>query len=508
MINSQRVLVNTLAQYVRVFISMFLSLFTVRIVLQVLGADDFGIYSLVAGIVSMLAFVTNALVQTTQRFVSYYQGQGDIRKIKEVFCTSFIIHLVFGFIVAIVLECLTPYVFDGILSIPTNRVQSATVVYQTVVAMLFITFITSPFRALLVSHENIVYISVIDICDVIFKLLFAILLIYVPIDKLEFYGLTMLVVQVFNLVALLLYCKNNYDECVMPRRNMLHISYVKALISFAGWNVYSTVCIVGRQQGVAIVVNRILGTAANAAYGIGFQLAGYTNFLSGSLVNAIRPQIMKAEGAGDRQKALWLSNVTSKFSFFLLSAVCLPCMFEMNSILKIWLGNPPEGANVFCIMVLMTVVVDAVTGGLGHINQAVGNIKWYSIVMNTPKLLSIPLLGFILLNGGNLVYAAIGYVVVESLCTWIRIPFVSKTTGLSISLFLKEVVLREIPPFLIFIISIIGCICLIDIPYRFVATFAISITSYFTSIWLLGLTNREQRVLKDATHSVLDKIKK
>lgn len=505
--NSQRVLVNTLAQYVRVFISMFLSLYTVRIVLKTLGADDFGIYSLVAGVVSMLAFVTNALVQTTQRFVSYYQGQGDVRKIKEVFCSSLVIHIVLGLAVVLVLEVLTPFIFDGILSVTEDRVQSASAVYQTVVGMLFITFVTSPFRALLVSHENIVYISIIDICDVVLKLLFAILLMYVTIDKLVFYGFTMLMVQAFNFVALLAYCNKKYEECVMPQKDMLHISYVKELVSFAGWNVYSTACIVGRQQGVAIVVNRILGTAANAAYGIGFQLAGYTNFLSASLVNAVRPQIMKAEGAGDRQKALWLSNVISKFSFFLLSAVCIPCIFEMNSILKIWLGNPPEGANVFCIMVLATVVVDSVTGGLGHINQAVGNIKWYSILMNTPKMIAIPLLWCILRNGGDLVYAAIGFVVVEALCTWIRVPFVSKTAGLSILLFLKEVVLREILPLLIFITSIIGCICLIDNPYRFLVTFAISITSYFTSIWLFGLTKREQRILTDIINSIIAKIR-
>ena len=506
--NSQRVLVNTLAQYIRVFISMFLSLFTVRIVLKTLGADDFGIYSLVAGVVSMLAFVTNALVQTTQRFVSYYQGQGDVSKIKEVFCSSLVIHIVLGLAVVLVLEGLTPFIFDGILSVPADRVQSASVVYQTVVGMLFITFVTSPFRALLVSHENIVYISIIDICDVVLKLLFAILLIYVSIDKLVFYGLTMLLVQAFNLVALSVYCNRKYEECVIPRRDMLHISYVKELILFAGWNIYSTACIVGRQQGVAIVVNRILGTVANAAYGIGFQLAGYTNFLSASLVNAVRPQIMKAEGAGDRQKALWLSNVISKFSFFLLSAVCVPCIFEMDSILKIWLSNPPEGANVFCIMVLVTVVVDAVTGGLGHINQAVGNIKWYSILMNTPKLIAIPLLWIILRNGGNLVYAAAGYVVVEALCTWIRVPFVSKTTGLSIPLFLKEVVLSEVGPFILFILSIMGCIYLIDIPYRFVITFAVSLAIYFTSIWLFGLTAREKNILKGIINSILNKITK
>lgn len=500
-------LVNTLAQYIRVFISMFLSLYTVRIILGTLGADDFGIYSLVAGVVSMLAFVTNALVQTTQRFVSYYQGLGDIKKIKEVFCNSLVIHIVLGLAVTFVLEVLTPFIFDGILLIHTNRVHSASIVYQTVVGMLFITFITSPLRALLVSHENIVYISIIDVCDVVLKLLFAIILIYMPIDKLISYGFTMLLVQAFNFVAMLLYCKKNYVECILPRKDMLNPSYVKDLLSFAGWNIYSTACIVGRQEGVAIVVNRVLGTVANASYGIGFQLAGYTNFLSVSLVNAVRPQIMKAEGAGDRQKALWLSNVIAKFSFFLLSAICIPCIFEIDSILYVWLGHVPEGANIFCIMVLATIVVDAVTGGLGHINQAVGNIKWYSILMNTPKLFTIPLLWVILHNGGDIVYAAISFVIVEALCTWIRVPFVSKTTGLSIHLFLKDVIFKEILPLFIFILTILGCTCFVNIPYRFIVTFVVSVSIYFTSIWLFGLTKQEQNILSAIIYSITNKIK-
>ena len=505
--NSQRVLVNTLAQYIRVFISMFLSLYTIRIVLKALGADDFGIYSLVAGVVSMLAFVTNALVQTTQRFVSYYQGQGNVQKIKEVFCTSLIIHIVLGLVVVMLLEVLTPFIFDGLLFISPDRINAASTVYQTVVGMLFITFITSPFRALLVSHENIVYISIIDIFDVVLKLLFAILLVYVPMDKLVFYGITMLLVQAFNLVALSLYCARHYVECVFPRKSMLHVSYVKDLVTFAGWNIYSTACIVGRQQGVAIVVNRILGTVANAAYGIGFQLAGYTNFLSASLVNAVRPQIMKAEGAGDRQKALWLSNVISKFSFFLLSAICVPCIFEMDAILKIWLGSAPDGANIFCIMVLTTIVVDAVTGGLGHINQAVGNIKWYSILMNTPKLISIPIMWIILKYNGSLPLAAASFVVVEALCTWIRVPFVSKTTGLSITLFIKEVVYKEIGPFLILLASCFLCVHFILIPFRFLLTFIIAVVAYFISIWFLGLTNQEKNILSAIILTIVNKFK-
>lgn len=487
---------------------MFLSLYTVRIVLNILGSDDFGLYSLIAGVVSLLAFITNALVQTTQRFVSYNQGKGDVERVKEIFCTSTFIHILLGVSVGVFLELMSPLLFDGFLNIPIDRLNSAKIVYQVVEIMLVITFITSPFRALLISHENIVYISIIDVLDGILKFILALLLSISSIDLLVFYALSMLLVQVFNFVAFSIYSFRKYQECIIPRLSYINKSCMKEIISFAGWNVYSTGCIVGRQQGVAIIINRLLGTVANAAYGIGFQLSGYTNFLSASLVNAIRPQIMRSEGSGNRERALWLSNIASKFSFFLLSAVCVPCMFEIDTILNVWLGNVPEYASTFSIMVLLTVVVDSVTGGLGHINQAVGNIKMYSVFMNTPKLLSIPISWLLLKYGFSVGIMAMSYVVIELLCTWMRVPFVSRTAGLNIRLFLSQVVAMEVVPIIVCIFTCYLCVNYMHFTWRFLATIGLSTITYVISIYYFGLTNNERLIISGIVNSIINRFKK
>ena len=182
--NSKRVAVNTIAQYTRTVIIMLLSLYTVRVVLVTLGASDFGIYSIVAGVTTMLAFVTNALIKTTQRFISFYQGQNDMAKMKEVFSNSVFMHLVVGGLLVVVLLTLTPLLFNGFLNIDADRILAAKRLYYIVVVMLFVTFCTAPFRALLISHENIVYISVIDVLDGILRVVLVTVLTYVTFDKL------------------------------------------------------------------------------------------------------------------------------------------------------------------------------------------------------------------------------------------------------------------------------------------------------------------------------------
>lgn len=503
---SQRVFVNTIAQYARTIINMGLSLYTIRVVLNVLGESDFGIYTLVAGIVSMMAFATNSLVLTTQRFVSFYQGKGDKEKLKDVFNNSLLIHIFLAVLVWIVLEAVSPLLFDGFLNIPNERISAAKNVYQLVIVILSVTFITSPYRALLISHENIVYISIVDVLDGVLKVVFVTLMSQVPYDKLVFYGIIMLGVQLFNFLAFSGYGYLKYEECIWPRLGRINKSYINEMLSFAGWSMYSVGCIVGRQQGISIVLNRILGPVINAAYGIAFQIAAYTSFLSSSLVNAIAPQIVKAEGSGDRKKALWLSQVTCKFMFFLLSAICIPCMFEINNILGWWLKEVPQHAGLFCIMVMLTQMVDALTIGLTHINNAIGKIGVFSVAINTPKLLTLPVVYFCIKGGTPLYSVVIAFVVIELICSLLRLPFIQRRAGLNIKTFFHEVFAMEIIPLLICAAVCLLLIKSMSFNYRFIVTIIVSMTIYGASIYGIGLTKNERGIINGILKNVFVKI--
>ena len=229
---SNRVVVNTVAQYIKTFINIILSLYATRLILQTLGVDDFGIYTLLAGVISMLSFATNALAITTQRFLSYHQGKSNIEEQKNIFANSFYIHIVLAFITLTVLLLLTPLLFDGFLNINSERIEASITTYVIVSFILLITFLSTPFRAVLISHENIVFLTVIDVLDCIFKLLMAIGLSYITYDKLITYSLMMFFIQTFNLLVIGGFSMSKYQECILPSIKRLSKTYIPKIRNY------------------------------------------------------------------------------------------------------------------------------------------------------------------------------------------------------------------------------------------------------------------------------------
>lgn len=503
---SQRVLVNTIAQYTRTIINMLLSLYTVKVVLSSLGVSDYGIYTLIAGVVSMLGFITNSLVETTQRFVSYYQGVGQINALKKVFNNSLIIHILLGLAVSLLLLACTPFLFDGFLNIPEDRLEVSRIVYLLVVIILFTTFITSPYRALLISHENIVYISLVDVFDGIFKVVSVMIMANSHYDKLLFYAFIMLSIQLLNFLALSIYCYLNYEECIKPSIRGIEKNYVKELFSFAGWKIFGTLCVVGRQQGMSIVFNRFLGTTINAGLGIGNQLSGYTNFLSSAIVNAMTPQIVKAEGSGDRDRTIWLSNILSKLNFFLMSILGIPMIFEAQNILKLWLGNVPDYSVIFCVTFIVGLLFDSLTIGLTHLNNAVGRIKKYMICMGIPKLLTVVFIYFSMLMEYPLVYSCIIFILIEAITSFYRIILIHEQINLNVFEYIRNVILRTLFPVLTCIIVCFICYTLIGWDYRFLITFSFSAVVYSISMYFVGFSHTEREIINKIILEIKNKI--
>lgn len=493
--NSKRVVINTLAQYGRTVFNMLLSLYTVRIVLTTLGSSDYGIYTVIAGVTSMLAFMTNAMVSTTQRFMSYYQGKQDINKMKEVFSNSEILHLVVGVFFVVSLLSLKEFLFNGFLNIPNERIDAAIYIYILVIIILFVTFCSAPFRALLVSHENIVYISIIDVLDAIFKVILVTLLPYADHDKLIMYGYILLLMQIFNFTAFSLYSFRKYTECILPKISLFSRQYIRELLSYAGWVMYGMGCVVGRSQGIAIVLNRFLGTIANAAYGLGFQISSAVSTISIAFLNAMRPQIVKSEGAGNRKRALRLSCMLCKFSFFLLSALCVPIVFEMPQILGLWLKDIPQYTILFARMALIAGMVDTFTLGLSVTNEAVGNIRKYNITISSMKLITLPATWICLHYDLELVWVAIFYIAIEFISAFSRIPFIHFTAGLDITAFLKNNCLRVLMPMALFLIANVLIVSFMNMTFRFVITIVVSCSVYAISAFAWGLNEEEKNYL-------------
>lgn len=498
MTSSQRILVNTAAQYTRTIINVCLSLYSTRLILAALGQTDYGIYSVVAGVVAMLSFVTNALVVTTQRYLSFNHGKGDKEKVYQVFGNSVLLHLLIAVSLVIVLGALTNPVIHHMLHIEPERLNAATWVYIATIVMLCLTFITAPFRALFIARENIVYISVVDVIDGVLRVLIALFLSYVThYDRLITYSWLLIGISVFNLVAFAGYSLIRFEECHLPRLREWDKEFIGQLSGFAVWTVYSTGCILARTQGLAILLNRTFGAIMNAAYGIALQVSGAIHFLAQALMNAMSPQIMKAEGAGDRNRMLALSESSSKYAYLLLSMVAIPLIAEMPAILQVWLGEVPEHAVMFCRFVLAASCIDQLTIGLGTANQAIGQIRNYSLIVNTIKVLTLPAAWLALELGRDAEVVMWCFVVFEALCMIARLPFLKATAGLQIMHFIKAVFIPIILPTVVSIGICYAMTNYVQFHYRFLITLVLSALIDCVVIGFFALSKQEKSILKE-----------
>lgn len=493
---SSRIFVNTIAQYSRSIVNMILNLIATRVILAALGMSDYGIYSLISGVVAFLSFINNALAVTTQRYLSISQGRDDEVETRVVFKNSLYLHLFVAVLLIVGLELVYPFLFNGFLNIPAERLSASKTLYHIIAAVLCISVVSSPYKAVIIAHENIVFVSIVEVLDAVIKLVCAYLLAVVHFDRLIAYSLFLLLIQIFNVGALALYSKIKYTECKQGTLHRLDRSFIKDFFSFAGWTFYSIGCVYGRSQGLAVVINKFMGTMLNASYGLALQISGALNTLSQSLLNAVNPQLMKSEGKGDRGRMLRLAEIESKIALLVFVAVSVPALFEMPRLLEIWLKEVPECAVFFCRMVIVASIFDMVTIGLGSANQAVGDIKKYTLVIYTIKLLTVPLAYVCLKLNNNVELLGIIYVVLEIISAIYRLPIVKKSSGLDVSAFLRNVLVKSLFPIIVLVTLCWMVTNFTNMAFRFLLTFTIPVFIFALTVYFFGLSQDEKVIVE------------
>lgn len=498
---ANRIIVNTLAQYTRLLFSVVISLYATRLILRALGQTDYGIYSLVAGVVVLLGFITNAMVITTQRHLSY--GYGDEAQAKEsnlghdnvrrIFSNCLVLHIIIAAAVFAVMIVLERPLFAHVLVIDDDRRTVAVLVYRFMAASLLLTFITAPYKALFIARENIVYTSAVEVADSLLRLLVAFALLQLHSDRLAAYGFLMMLVTVFNYGALAVYGSVRFRECLLlPRIADLDGAQMRRIVGFAGWTIYSMGCVLGRSQGLAVILNRFFGAIINSAYGIASQIFASVQFVAQAVVNAMSPQLIKAEGGGDRQRMLTLASLTSKYSLLLLALVVVPVSFEMPGILQLWLGTVPEHTATLSVFILVTSLCDQTTIGLNVANQAIGRIRNFSLCINTIKLLTLVVVWLCLRRFCSVEAAMWCYLAIEIVCAAIRLPFLRYLAGLRIRRYLAAVLLRSLPSIASMILVGWFFTTCVSLPVRFVFTFAVTVIVGGVVIWLTALGKEEK----------------
>lgn len=493
---AKRIIVNTGVQYAKAVITTCISLYSTRLILDALSVNDFGIYTLVAGVVTMLGFITNALMITTQRYLSFNQTKESNAFLHKIFANSLLLHILLGLIIAVVLFALKGILFEHVLNIDESRRYTAELVYITTVLMLFITILTSPFKALFIAHENIVFIASVEIIDSIVKLLLAIELAYIAYDRLFVYAIMMAAIVMLNLLAYSFFGLFKYKECsIVIRKKDIDKLHLRNLIGFAGWTTYGMACVAARNQGTAVVLNHFLGTVVNAAYGIAFQINNAIVFLIASIQNAMNPQLMQAEGAGNRRKMLSMAAQQSKFAVAILAMAIIPLIAEMPTILGLWLKEVPKDTDMFCRFILLAFLADQMTVGLSSANQAVGQIRNFTLLTYTPKLLYLPIIWILLAQGCSTKIVMLLYAIVELSVAIIRIPYMKYKVGLGIISYVKEVIIPTAAESLAIAITCWISITYIHSPYRFIFTLVFAGITGLATGWFLVLNSTEREYI-------------
>ena len=389
MSTAQRVIKNTGWLYAKMGVTMFISLYTTRLILNSLGAADFGIYNVVGGAIAMLGFINAAMASTTQRFLNYNEGAGDLERQKRIFNVSIVLHVSIAIIIGILLIVAGWIFFHGILNIPSERLFAAKVVYGCMIVSTLFTVISVPYDACLNAHENMRYYAVVGILESVLKLAVAFICVYTLCDKLIVYGILMAVIPLITLSIMYVYCHRHYQECVLALTKYYSRSIILDMSRFAGWSFLTTITSMLTQYGLGIVLNSFYGVVLNAAHGIANQVSGMLMAFSSNAQKAFNPVLVKSEGAGDRERLKYVTFFGCRISFYIFGIFSLPMIFLAPEILKIWLKDVPMWAVAFTQLQLLRTLLEQITLSMTMAILAEGNIKQYAIVRSVWYMLPL-----------------------------------------------------------------------------------------------------------------------
>jgi len=392
--HSTKLIYNTVASYARIIVNTLVTLFATRLALKYLGADDFGLYNLIAGIVVMLSFINGSLLVSAQRFFSIAIGEKNEEKLKRYFNASLGIHIIIAVVVSIILFAITPLLFNGFLKISPDKLEVGKVIYYLMIISTAITLGTLPYSSAMNAHEDLVALSVCAIITCFIRMLAAVSLIFIDDNLLLVYTLITLASVVVNMLIEMGWCRLKYKESKVVPSLLINKPIYKEMMGFIGWNTLGSMAVVVRNQGVAVVLNFFFGTLVNAAYGIANHVNALVLSFSTTLTTVFTPTIIQAKGARDEKKMMITAIFSSKLAFFLSSAMALPILLFLKEILDVWLDEYPDTTLEFCSYIVLTFLVMQLYPGINRAIYANGQIKGYQIAIAIALVSIIPVGAF------------------------------------------------------------------------------------------------------------------
>lgn len=501
--NNKRIAKNTLLLYFRMLLTMAVSLYTSRVVLNTLGIDDYGIYNVVGGIVTMFGFLNSAMAGATQRFLTFELGRGNKEKLNKTFCTSMTIHVVISLIILLLAETIGLWFLNHKMVIPLDRMTAAHWVYQMSVLSTMVMMISVPYNATIIAHEKMSAFAYISILEVVLRLVIVYMLLMFDSDKLIIYAVLLCCVQLLIRVIYGRYCNKHFDEC------HYEITYDKELFNemaaFAGWSLFGNLAAVGFTQGVNIILNMFFGPVVNAARAIAVQVQHAVQGFVQNFQMALNPQITKSYANNDLNQMHTLVFASSKYSFFLLLCIALPIIIETEPILKAWLKTVPDYTVDFVRLILLIMMVDALSNPLIVSAQATGKIKVYQAVIGSILLLIVPIAYLTLALGSEPESVFVVQLLVVIIAQIVRLIMIRSMICLPLIKYFKKVLIRiilvsvtaPIPP-------IISYLVLPDVNLlSFIIVCIVCILSTCVSVYYLGLEYSERLFVRNKLNGIM-----
>ena len=439
--NNKRIAKNTIFLYIRMILVLLVSLYTSRVVLQTLGVVDFGIYNVVAGFVSMFAFINTSISNGIQRFYNYSIGSKTENGIQKVYITAIFIQLIIAIIIFVLLETIGLWYMNFKMNIPEDRFVAALWVFHCSILSTIFLMMQIPYSASIMAYEKMNYYAIVGVIDVLLKLLIAFILPFFPIDRLQLYGLLILFVSVLDFLLYFGYAKVYFKE--LKFHFFFDRKLFTSMLGFTGWNIFGTFAFMIKGQGLNVLLNFFFGPVVNAARGIASQVMNGLQGFSANILTAFRPQLIQsyAENNHERVRTLFFSE--SKISYLMLLLISTPIMIDIDYILDMWLGDgmAPDYTKSFTILILVNTLISAFHQPLTHIVHATGKQKVFQLT-NALLVCSILPVSWLFLKLGydpNSVFIISLIITALNICVCIRV--VQNLFYFSIKSYLSQVIL-------------------------------------------------------------------
>ncbi len=391
---------NTIILYVRMLLSAGISIYSVRIILSTLGAEDYGLFNVVGGIVTLLAFLPDAMASASQRFFSHAMGSNDQAKLGQLFTVNCFIYLLFGITALILLALVGHWFIETQLNIDKSRHNAAIILFNILALAFTFTTLSSPFRAVITAYEDMQVLALISILEALLKLACALLLGYLPWDRLPSYGSLSLAVTVLITTLYIAVCRRRYPECRVKVRSW-DWKLASEVVLFTTWTLFGQLSTVIRNQGVTLALNQFFGPVVVASRAIALSASGQAGALALSFNNSLYAPIVKAYASGRSDEMMSLVYSGSRITWFLMWILSFPLLIEMEAILKMWLNNPPEHSVYFTRVSILEGLIGAISVPLMTAARAPGRMRTYELTLGSIQLTVLPISWYALSTGSD-----------------------------------------------------------------------------------------------------------